>query len=86
MAKAASTRSRFDHCLEALHSRLSIAGWILRAGGYTLLRSARIKPASRGPTKTSSNRSCEACSSGRKRNVSPRYDALLVNLFSSSAL
>lgn len=51
MAKPASRRSRFDRCLEALHSRLSIAGWIVRAGGYTLLRSARIKPASRGPTK-----------------------------------
>lgn len=85
MARPASTRSRFDHHLEALHSRLSIAGWIVRAGGYTLLRSDRIKPASRARAKTSSNRSCEA-SCRRQWNVSPRYDALLVNPFSSSVL
>lgn len=79
MASPASTRSRFDHHLEALHSRLSIAGWIVRAGGYTLLRSDRIKPASRARTKTSSNRSCEA--SCRRRGTSRRGTMLYWSIF-----
>lgn len=79
MASSASTRSRFDHHLEALHSRLSIAGWIVRAGGYTLLRSDRIKPASRARTKTSSNRSCEA--SCRRQGTSRRGTMLYWSIF-----